>query len=50
MREFLADYWLFIRRNRNYWLIPFLLVLLLLGGVIFLSQGSVFSPFIYTLF
>ena len=40
----------FLRARRKYWLLPIILVLLLFGGLIVLSQGSAVAPFIYTLF
>lgn len=39
----------FIKINKKYWLIP-LLIILLLMGLLILSTGSIFAPFIYTLF
>ena len=40
----------FLRARKKYWLLPIILVLLLFGGLIVLSQGSAVAPFIYTLF
>jgi hypothetical protein len=40
----------FLRARKKYWLVPIILVLLLFGGLIVLSQGSAVAPFIYTLF
>jgi hypothetical protein len=40
----------FLRVRKKYWLAPIILVLLLFGGLIVLSQGSAVAPFIYTLF
>jgi len=40
----------FLRARRKYWLMPIILVLLVFGGLIVLSQGSAVAPFIYTLF
>jgi hypothetical protein len=48
--NFLVEFWAFIKVRKKYWLIPILLVLLLFGGLIVLSQGSVIAPFIYTIF
>lgn len=50
MWELLKDLSLFVRERKKYWLLPLLATLFLLGGVIVLSQGSAFAPFIYTLF
>ena len=50
MLEFLTDLARFMRRQKNYWLAPILLVLLLIGGLLVVTEGSVIAPFIYTLF
>ena len=50
MLEFLRDIWGFMRERKKFWLAPIILVLLLLGVLIVLSQGSAVAPFIYTLF
>jgi hypothetical protein len=50
MIEFLRDLWGFMRERKKFWLAPVVVVLLLLGALIVLSQGSVVAPFIYTLF
>jgi len=36
--------------RKKYWLIPILIIFLLLGSLLFLSQGSVVAPLIYTVF
>ena len=48
--EFLKEFWEFLKFRKKYWLLPILIVLLLFGGLINLSQGSVIAPFIYTIF
>ncbi len=48
-RGFLAEMTEFLRENRNWWLIPILVVLLLVGVVLVLSTTAA-GPFIYTLF
>ncbi len=48
--EFLKEFWEFLKERRKYWLIPILIVLVLFGGLIVLSQGSAIAPFIYTMF
>lgn len=50
MISFARELWAFIRVRRKYWLIPILVVVVLLGGLIVLTQGSAVAPFIYTLF
>ena len=46
----LAPLFRYLWQERIWWMIPLVLLLLLLGGVIFLSQSAAVSPFIYTLF
>tara|TARA_Y100001970_G_C14131723_1_gene802063 strand:- start:616 stop:765 length:150 start_codon:yes stop_codon:yes gene_type:complete len=48
--EFLKEFWEFLKFRKKYWLFPIIIVLLLFGGLIILSQGSVIAPFIYTIF
>ncbi len=48
--SFLIEFWNFIKIRKKYWLLPILIVLLVFGGLIVLSQGSVVAPFIYTIF
>ena len=48
--DFLKEFWEFLKVRKKYWLLPILLVLVLFGGLIVLSQGSAIAPFIYTLF
>jgi hypothetical protein len=50
MLELLKDLWGFMRVRKKFWLAPIIIILLLLGGLIVLSQGSAVAPFIYTLF
>tara|TARA_B100000780_G_scaffold240023_1_gene181953 strand:+ start:259 stop:408 length:150 start_codon:yes stop_codon:yes gene_type:complete len=48
--DFLKEFWEFLKFRKKYWLLPILLVLVLFGGLIVLSQGSAVAPFIYTIF
>lgn len=50
MLDLLKDLWAFMRERKKYWLAPIIVILVLLGALIVLSQGSVVAPFIYTLF
>ncbi len=50
MLELIKDLWAFMRVRKKYWLTPIIIVLLLLGALIVLTQGSAVAPFIYTLF
>ena len=48
--DFLKEFWEFLKVRKKYWLLANLLVLVLFGGLIVLSQGSAVAPFIYTIF
>jgi len=50
MFELLIDLWSFLRVRKKFWLAPIILVLVTLGGLIVLAEGSAVAPFIYTLF
>jgi hypothetical protein len=41
---------MFLRVRKKLWLAPIIIVMVLLGGLLVLAQGSVIAPFIYTLF
>jgi len=48
--SFLKEFLEFLIVRKKYWLFPILLVLVLFGALIILSQGSAVAPFIYTIF
>ncbi len=50
MFDVIVDLWAFMRARKKFWLAPIVIVMLLLGGLIVLSQGTAVAPFIYTLF
>lgn len=50
MLELIKDLWEFMSVRKKFWLAPIIIVMLLLGALIVLGQGSVVAPFIYTLF
>ena len=50
MREFIEELWAFMKERKKFWLLPIVVVLLLFGSLLVLTQGSVVAPFIYTLF
>ena len=50
MGEFVGELWAFMRERKKFWLLPIVLILVLFGGLIVLTQGSAVAPFIYTLF
>jgi hypothetical protein len=50
MLDLLKDLWGFMRERKKFWLMPVMLIMLVLGGLLVLAQGSAVAPFIYTLF
>ena len=48
--EFLKELWIFLRLRKKLWLAPIIILMVILGGLLVLAQGSVVAPFIYTLF
>jgi hypothetical protein len=50
MLDLFRDLWLFMRERKKLWMAPIILVMVLLGGLLVFTQGSVIAPFIYTLF
>lgn len=50
MCGFLRDLWRFMRVRKKLWLLPLVLVLVLLGGLVVLSQQSALATLIYTMF
>ena len=48
--EFIKEFWEFLKVRKKYWLLPIIIVLVIFGGLIVLSQGSAVAPFIYTIF
>ena len=45
-----GELWKFLRVRKKWWLLQILLFLLILGGLIILTQGSALAPFIYSIF
>ena len=50
MLDLLVDLWAFMKERKKFWLLPIILILVVLGGLLVLAQGSAIAPFIYTLF
>ena len=45
----LAEFWIFLKENKKWWLLPILFAFLLMGALL-LAGGTGAAPFIYTLF
>jgi hypothetical protein len=50
MMSLAGELWSFMRARKKFWLLPIMVMMVLLGGLIVLTQGSAVAPFIYTLF
>ena len=48
--SFILEFWEFLKVRKKYWLFPIIIVLVIFGGLIVLSQGTAVAPFIYTIF
>ncbi len=48
--SFVAELWEFMRVRKKFWLFPIVIMSLMFGGLVVLSQGSAVAPFIYTIF
>ena len=48
--SFIKEFWEFLKVRKKYWLFPIIIMLACFGGLIILSQGSAFAPFIYAIF
>ncbi|APU67049.1 MAG: DUF5989 family protein [Bacteroidota bacterium] len=48
--EFVKEFFLFLKERKKWWLLPLILIFIILGAFIFLTNGSALAPFIYSLF
>lgn len=48
--NFFCELWRFAKARKKLWLLPILILLVLLGGLIVMVQGSALAPLIYTVF
>jgi hypothetical protein len=46
----LREFWDFLRVRKKWWLAPVVIILVLLGLILVVTEGSALAPFIYTLF
>ena len=45
-----GELWVFLKVRKKFWLLPILMMMVVLGGLLVLTQGSAVAPFIYTIF
>ena len=48
--EFFFEIYNYLKTRKKFWLLPVIIMLMIFGGLIVLTQGSAVAPFIYTLF
>ena len=48
--SFISELWLFMRIRKKFWLLPIIVMMVVFGGLVVLTQGSAVAPFIYTIF
>ena len=41
---------MFLKMRKKFWLAPIIFIMLVVGTLLVLAEGSVIAPFIYTLF
>jgi hypothetical protein len=51
-KSLVAEFYLFVRHNRAFWLVPIIIVVVLLAGIVVVAGlgGGAAAPFIYSLF
>lgn len=45
-----VELWDFLKVSKRWWLLPAVILLLLLGIMVVIAEGSALAPFVYTLF
>jgi len=46
----LEEFWAFMCIQKKWWLAPLIVILILMGVIIILTEGSALAPFIYAIF
>jgi hypothetical protein len=46
----IKELWSFLKARKKFWLLPIIIIMLLLGALLVVAQGSAIAPFIYTMF
>jgi hypothetical protein len=50
MWDLLKEVFVFLRSRKKLWLMPIIVMLVLLGAMLILSETSALTPFIYSIF
>jgi hypothetical protein len=48
--SFIMEFWEFLRVRKKFWLLPIIVMMVLFGGLVFLTKGTAVAPFIYAIF
>jgi len=48
--DLLIELYKFLRSNNKLWMLPIIIILVAIGGLLVMAQGSVLAPFIYAIF
>jgi len=50
MVDFLSELCAFLLSRKKFWLFPVVLMMVIFGGLLVLTEGSAIAPFIYSIF
>ena len=50
MLELIKDLWVFLKQRKKLWMAPIIAIMVIMGVLLVLTQGSALAPFVYTLF
>ena len=50
MLSLVKELFAYMGARKKWWLLPVITILLIVGGLLVLAQGSAIAPFIYTVF
>jgi hypothetical protein len=48
--DFVAELWRFMRARKKFWLLPMIVMFVIMGALLVITQNSALAPFLYTLF
>ena len=46
----IREFFIFLKNKKKLWMAPIIIIMMLIGSLLIISEGSVIAPFIYTLF
>ena len=48
--KIVGEFFTFLKERKIWWIAPIVIILLMLGALIVLTEGTAIAPFVYTLF